>query len=121
MNFTQIIILIIIVIISIVAIRLTFKFDLNRYLENRRKIKLDQLKNICPHCKIEFVDKGQVKITPYFYTDFGNPNYICRRCGCVVPFEEDANRICENYAKNPKRFLKNEKKFFRKMKRLKLA
>jgi hypothetical protein len=118
MNFLQILILII---AGAVAIRFTFKFDLNKYLENRRKIKIDRLKNICTHCKIEFVDKNKLKVESYFYTDFGDPNYICRRCGCVVPFEENATKFCENYAKDPKKWLENEKRFIKEMKRLGLA
>ena len=118
MNFYQILIL---VIVGAVAIRFTFKFDLNRFLEKRRKIRIDQLKNICTHCKIEFAGNNQIKVESYFYTDFGNPNYICSRCGRVVPFEEDVKRMAENYAKDPKRFLKNEKRFVKNMKKLKLA
>lgn len=112
-----------IIIISAIAIRVSFKFDLNRFLENRRKIKIDQLKNICPHCKIEISgkDKKQIKCTPYFSSPMGTPKWICSRCGCVVESEEDVNRICENYAKNPERFLRNEKRFIKQMKRLNLA
>lgn len=118
MNFFEIALLII---IGAVAIRISFKFDLNKYLENRRKIKIDQLKNICPHCKIEFVGNKQIKVESYFYTDYGNPNYVCSRCGRVVPFEEDVNRICENYAQDPQRWLKNENRFIKQMKKLKIA
>lgn len=112
---------IILIIAGAIALRISFKFDLNRFLENRRKIKIDQLKNICPHCRIEILDNKKGKIEPYFHTPFGTTNYVCSRCGCVVPSEEDAIRICKNYAKNPKRFLKNEKRFIKQMKKLKLA
>lgn len=104
-----------------IAIRFSLKFDLNQFLKDRRKIKISQLKNICPHCKIEFVDKNKIKVEPYFYSPMGTLNHVCSRCGCVVPFEEDVNRICGNYAKNPKKWLKNENKFIKQMKKLKLA
>jgi hypothetical protein len=118
MNLYQIIILLV---LSAIAIRFTFKFDLNKFLESRRKIKLEQLKNICSHCKIEFVDKGKVKITPYFVSLFGSFQWKCSRCGCIVECIEDVDRICGNYGKNPKKFLKNEKRFFKQMKKLGLA
>ncbi len=118
MEFWQILILII---VGAIAIRFTFKFDLNRYLENRRKIKIDQLKNICPHCKIEFVGNNQVKVESYFHSPMGTTKYICSRCNRVVESEEDAKRMAENYAKDPKIFLKNEKRFVKAVKRLGLS
>lgn len=118
MNFYQIIV---IIIVSAIAIRISFKFDLNRFLENRRRIKLDQLKNICPHCKIEILDKNQVKVESYFLSPMGTPKWICSQCGCVVESQEDVERICKNYANDLKRFLKNEKRFIKQMKKLKLV
>ena len=118
MSFLEVLILII---VGAIAIRFTFKFDLNRYLENRRKIKIDQLKNICPHCKIEFVGKNQVKVESYFHSPIGTSKYICSRCHRVVESEEDAKRMAENYAKDPERFLENEKRFVKAVERLGLA
>jgi len=118
MEFYQILILII---VGAIAIRFTFKFDLNKYFENRRKVRLDRLKNICPHCKIEFVDNKQVKVESYFSSPIGTPNWIWRRCHLVVESEEDAERMAKNYAKYPEGFLANEKRFVKEMKRLKLA
>ena len=118
MSFYQTLILII---ITAIAIRFTFKFDLNKYFKDRRKIRIDQLKNICPHCRIEILDNGQVKMESYFHSPFGTTDYICSRCNRIVHSEEDALRICKNYAKDPKRFLENEKRFIKKMKALNLA
>ena len=118
MNFYEILA---IIIVSAIAIRFTFKFDLNRFLEHRRKIKIDQLQNICPHCKIEFVDKNKIKVESYFHSPSGTSQWICKRCKCIVPSEEDANRMAENYAKDPDKFLKNELRFIKSMKKLKLA
>ena len=118
MEFYQIFILII---LGAFAIRFSVKFDLNKYLENRRKIKIDQLKNICPHCRIEFVDKNHIKVESYFSSPIGTTDYICSRCHRVVESQEDVNRINENYAKDPDRFLKNEKRFIKQMKKLKLV
>lgn len=123
MNFNQILILIIVIILGIIAVRISFnfKFDLNKYLENRRKIKIDRLKNICPHCKIEFVGDNQIKVESYFHSPIGTTKYICSRCNRIVESEEDAQRMAENYAKDPKRFLKNEKRFVKAVKRLGLS
>jgi len=121
MEFYQIIIL---VIIAAVAIRISFKFDLNRYLENRRKIKLDQLKNICTHCKIESLGGKEFKVESYFSKPIGTLNWICSRCHLVVDSEDDVNRFMQSYTKNiegMKRYLEKEKRFFKQMKSLKLV
>lgn len=118
MNFYQILFLII---IGAIAIRISFKFDLNRYLENRRKIKIAQLKNICPHGKIiDVSDKGRIAFESFFVSPVGTMDYICSQCNAVVG-EEQVNRINETYKKNPELILEKQKEFFKKAKRLKLG
>ena len=120
MNFWQIMVLIITAAISIVVIRISFNFDLNRYLENRRKIELAQLKSICPHGKID-VHGDKLMFTSYFSSPIGTTQYICSRCGLVVSSEEDADRIAKNYCRQPELFLKKETEFIKKAKKLKIV
>lgn len=108
----------ILIIASAVAFRFAIRFDLNRYLENRRRIKLDQLKNICPHCKIEILDKNQVKVESYFSSPIGTSNWICSRCHQVVESEDKVNKISEYHAKHPDVFLEKENRFQKKVKKL---
>ena len=121
MNFSEIIILIIVLVISVIAIRISFKFDLNRYLENRRKIKIDQLKNICPHGRIIDITGNQIKFESLFSSPAGTLKWICSQCGCIVDHEDDVNRINEKYNKNPSLVLEKQKKFFKKAKKLKIT
>ena len=117
MEFYQILILII---AGAIAIRFTFKFDLNKYLENRRKIKIDQLKNICPHGRIvSITDDGKVTFESFFVSPVGTMDYICSQCNAVVG-EEQVNRINERYKQNPSLVLEKQKKFTKKAKRLKI-
>jgi hypothetical protein len=118
MNLYEIIILILVIALSIIAIRISFKFDLNKYLENRRKIKLDQLKNICPHGRIIDINGNQIKFESLFSSPMGTPKWICSQCGCVVDHEEDVNRINEKYGKNPSMILEKQKEFIKKAKKL---
>ncbi|MCH7568743.1 MAG: hypothetical protein IIA87_04955 [Nanoarchaeota archaeon] len=118
MNFSQIIILIVGIAISIIAIRISFKFDLNKHLENRRKIRIDQLKNICPHGRITKVNK-KFGFEPYFVSPIGTMDYICSQCNAVLG-EEDVNRINEIYLKNPELVLRKHKEFIKKAKKLKI-
>ena len=118
MTFLQILILII---AGAVAIRFTFKFDLNKYLESRRKIKLDQLKNICPHGRItNITDKGVITFESFFVSPFGTMDYICSQCNAVVG-REHADRINQNYIKNPTLVFDKQKKFSKKAKKLKIV
>lgn len=119
MNFLQIILLIIVVVVSIIAIRISFKFDLNKYLENRRKVKLDQLKNICPHGRI--IKEGKkFGFESFFVSPSGTRDYICSQCNAIVG-REHADRINENYKENPLIVFEKQKKFIRQAKKLKIV
>lgn len=121
MNFSEVIILIIVIVLSIIAIRISFKFDLNKYLENRRKIKIDQLKNICPHGRItNITDKGVITFESFFVSPVGTMDYICSQCNAVVG-EEHLTRINERYKENPSIVFKKQKKFTKKAKKLKIS
>ena len=120
MNFSESIILIIVIVLSIIAIRISFKFDLNKYLENRRKIKIDQLKNICPHGRItNITDKGVITFESFFVSPVGTMDYICSQCNAVVG-KEHVNRINDRYIKNPNLVFKKQKEFTKKAKKLKI-
>ena len=118
MTFLEILILII---IGAFAIRFSFKFDLNKFLENRRKIKLDQLKNICPHGRIIDIKGNQISFESLFSSPMGTPKWICSQCGCIVDHEDDVNRINERYSKNPSMILDKQKIFIKEAKKLKIV
>lgn len=113
--------LIIVLVLSAIAIRISFKFDLNKYLENRRKIKLDQLKNICPHGRItNITDDGLITFESFFVSPAGTMDYICSQCNAVVG-EEHVNRLNERYKENPNLVFEKQKDFSKRLKKLKLA
>ena len=117
MSFLEILILII---VGAFAIRFSFKFDMNKFLENRRKIKIDQLKNICPHGRIIDVKGNQISFESLFSSPMGTPKWICSQCGCIVDPKDDVNRINERYSKNPSIILDKQKKFIKEAKKLKI-
>jgi len=119
MNFYEVIILIIVIVVSIIAVRISFKFDLNKYLENRRKIKLDQLKNICPHGRIIKVGEN-FGFESFFVSPVGTMDYICSQCNAVVG-KEHMDRINERYKENPSIVFEKQKKFVKKTKKLKIV
>lgn len=121
MTFLEILILIFAIALSIIAIRISLKFDINKFLENRRKIKLAQLKNICPHGGIIDIMENQVKFESYFSSPVGTLNWVCSQCGCIVDHEDDVNRINERYKKNPHLILEKQKRFIKEAKKLKIV
>ena len=118
MEFYQILILII---AGAIVIRFTFKFDLNKYLENRRKIKIDQLKNICPHGRIASItDDGKVTFESFFVSPVGTMDYVCSQCNVVVG-KEQVNRLNERYRDNLDLVFEKQKEFAKRVKKLGLA
>lgn len=118
MTFLEILVLIIVIALSIIVVRISFKFDINRFLENRRKIKIDQLKNICPHMKISSDNGNNFSMQSFFSSPFGTLMWACSQCGLIVGSEEDVNRLMEPYKNNLKSYLKRQKEFIKKAKKL---
>ncbi len=98
--------------------KISFKFDLNKYLENRRKIKIDQLKNICPHGRIIKIGE-KFGFEPFFVSPSGTMDYICSQCN-VISGKEHVDRLNERYKKYPSLVFKAQKKFAKMAKKLKL-
>jgi hypothetical protein len=119
MNFLEIIILIVVIVVSIIAIRISLSFDINRFLENRRKIKINQLKNVCPHLNIDLNGKKLI-IESYFSSPAGTIQWVCSQCGLVVNSEEDVKRLQQPFLKNPNLYIEQKKKFDKLAKNLEL-
>ena len=97
-------------VLTVVAVRIGFNFDLNKYLENRREHHKEKLRILCPHAQI--VEKsGEPFVIPTFESPSGTQNWICQRCGMQSlgpgPFEIKM----ESYRKNPKLILLADKQF----------
>jgi hypothetical protein len=120
MTFIEILLSIIVLTLSIIAIKISFKFDINKFLENRRKIKINQLKNICPHGRF-IVEDDKLKFESFFSSPYGTTVYICSQCGLVVNSESEVYRMIEPLINNPKLVLKKQKKYYKQAKKLKLC
>jgi hypothetical protein len=78
-TFTQILLTIIAVAVSIIAIKITFSFDINKYLESRKEDIKKQLMNHCTHLSLEDID-GQIQIQSAFISPYGTTQWICQKC-----------------------------------------
>ncbi|MBU1854850.1 MAG: hypothetical protein KKF89_03960 [Nanoarchaeota archaeon] len=120
MNFVETLLLILAIALSIIAIRISFKFDINQFLENRRKVKLNQLKNICPHGTMS-LDGDKIIFQSYFSSPSGTVQWGCSQCGLVVNSEDEVKRINNHLLKDPKLFITKQKKFSKETKKLKIC
>ena len=66
--------------VSVIAFRIAFKFDINRWIENRRKVREKQFKSLCPHVDI-WTDHGKVCAKSLFVSPPGTLAWVCQRCG----------------------------------------
>jgi hypothetical protein len=112
LNFEQILILLIVSILGTIAIRFTFSFDLNRYLEERRKRYIPKLQNACTHIAFVTNDKGEGGFQSLYISPPGTLQWQCQQCRDVKYMNNgEFERQAEYYLKNPDEFLKQTKKF----------
>jgi hypothetical protein len=119
MTFIEILILLIVLVLSIIVIRISFKFDINKFIEDRRKIKLNQLKNVCPHTT-GIVEGNQIILESLFISPPGTIQWQCQQCGLILGSEIEVQRITNGYQKDPMIILTKQKEFNKKAKKLKL-
>ena len=100
---------------SAIAIKITFSFDLNKYLERKDK-KLDRkIKNACTHLHMELMGeedgKPLFRSQSLFESPAGSLQWQCQRCGLIRNHDNDYEKRAEYYAKNPDEYIKMNKKF----------
>ena len=113
LTFEQIVILLVVAIIGTIAIRFTFTFDLNAYLESRRKGYIPKLQNACTHL-IFVSDKqaGKVGFQSMFVSPPGTLQYQCEQCGLIRNLQNgEVERDAQYYLEHPDEFKKQTAKF----------
>lgn len=111
-NIKNILLLIITLAVLIIAIRVTFAFNINEYLKTRKNNIDNKIKNYCPHAYISISDK-QIRVQSSFISPIGTSNYICEKCHTVV-YSMDENREkqrIEGLVKNFDQYKKQERRF----------
>ena len=112
LTFTQFIVSLLIFIAGAIAIKITFNFDVNKYLKDRQERYHSKCKNACLH--FEFVPTGdEIMVNSFFVSPPGTLNYICQKCGLVRLHldQADLQRTVDYYAKNIKEYNKQNKRF----------
>lgn len=102
--------LVVILALAIIAIlHFGVKFDINEFIESRKKRHRKLAQNYCPH--MDFIPRSDnsFQVNPLFYTPFGTPNWFCSRCGAVLPYEPDQEELkakATYYLNHPKAYKK---------------
>lgn len=102
--------LVVILALAIIAIlHFGVKFDINEFIESRKKRHRKLAQNYCPH--MDFIPRSDnsFQVNPLFYTPFGTPNWFCSRCGAVLPYEPDQEEFkakATYYLNHPKAYKK---------------
>jgi hypothetical protein len=118
LEFWQLIVAILAVIFGAIAVKISFNFDINRYLENREKSNMQKIKNVCPHFEMIPLKNNQIEARSLFISPPGTLQHQCRRCGLITYLDiEQHERQAEHYLKNPDEYLKANKKFSKLLKK----
>lgn len=109
--------LVVILALAIIAIlHFGVKFDINEFIESRKKRHRKLAQNYCPHMVIIPRHDNSFQVNSLFYTPFGTPNWIYSRCGAVLPYEpaqEEVEAKATYYLNHPKTYKKAMRKYDR--------
>lgn len=98
---------------GIVAVRLSFSFDINKYMDSKQEKLKAKAQNACTHFEFVRNNNGDVEARSFFVSPPGTLNYICQTC-TVIRLHLDTEvqqREIEYYAKNINEYNKMKKKF----------
>jgi hypothetical protein len=82
LTFWHAVVVFLVAIFGIVAVRISFTFDLNKYLEGRRGSYKAKLRNACTHVELKALEDG-VEGRLLFISPPGTLQWQCQRCGLV--------------------------------------
>jgi hypothetical protein len=98
---------------TFIAIKVSLSFDVNKYLDSRKKAYMVKLRNACTH--VDFVKAhGNIVVRTLFVSPPGTVQWQCQRCG-VAKFMQDGEleSYRDYYVENPDEYRKREKRFLK--------
>lgn len=113
LSFVQLIVALVVFFGGIIAVKITFNFDINKYLEARQKSFKAKCQNACLHFEFIKNSENQIEARSFFVSPSGTLNHICQKCGLVrLHIDRDEfERQCRYYLENFKAYEKRNKKF----------
>jgi len=118
LSFWQIFWLIITFFLWIIAVKITFTFDINKHREQKQKRLEAKLINYCPHMKFTNYE-WKLWIRSTFVSPSWTFSYQCQKCWLVRDVIDEQDELSRQgyYVQNPKELEKQEKKFQRLLKK----
>lgn len=98
------------IVLGSVVVRIGFSFDINKFMEERRKRGQERLRMSCPHTEI-YKENGELIVRSLFISPYGTTHWICSRCGTRTESQATVDQVAQTYAENPQLLLENEKQF----------
>lgn len=111
LEFWQIIGLILAFTASVVAIKITFSFDFNKFLERKDKRLDRKVKNICPHVEIKQEDEEHFSIKSLFESPPGTHRWQCQRCGLVRNHNDNYAEALEYWGAHTDEYIERMEEF----------
>ena len=103
--------------IAAVAVRGVIKFDVNQWLNDRRKRLEKNLRMLCPHHYI--INEGdEVIIATEFVSPPGTLAWQCQRCGRISYDEHKINQESKYWAESPNALMERKKQMEKVVKKL---
>ncbi len=67
--------------LSIIAVRVTAKFDINKWSQSKAERREKQITQLCTHTDIEWLSDGRIYVTSRMNSPPMTIEWICRGCG----------------------------------------
>ena len=106
---------------GIIALRVSMNFDINRWMEQKRRNQEERLPYLCTHVRMSPQPEGTLSVQSLFISPYGTTQYTCSRCGFWVIEAGTAHRISAEYWSDPAKrheYIKREKAFEKAVKKL---
>ena len=120
LTFNQIMVTIIVASISIMAVKISFSFDINKFLEARKERLRQKIKNYCPHMVVKKTKEGKIGIRSSFISPYGTTDFQCEICGLIRSYvdEEEEKVRAKYFLEHPEEYFKQEKAFNKILKKM---
>lgn len=116
-NWGGVVAIAILLVAIVVSIKIAVSFDVNKFIDQRKRSHLNKAQSACPHVYFEIQSlpdgkSGTVTTYSYLETTFGTTKWRCTKCGCVFlnSNEEDVERLGKYYIEHPHEYAKVMKK-----------
>ena len=108
----EVVVAVLVLMAGSVGTKIGFTFNINQWMESRRKRSKEKLRRVCPHA-LPIKEGDQRGFESTFSTPYGTEQWVCWRCGLVTHDIRGSEHMIERYASNPRLYFKQEEAFDR--------